>query len=354
MPVWKRCFCASFAGLLLTLSLVACGGPVEEKQAQQSAPAEEAPRKHYTDELHQRHTWLRLLWVEQYAELEKTIVEAYAQRAQGTISSNTLRGRFWQLQYADAAFAPKLDAWVAQENSPHAYLARGLNLLQRADNLRGSGPARSVPPEVMAQVKTLAQLGVADLEKSLELDARCAMCIGGKIWAAYFLGVSDPTLVDKALAIDPTLGQPVRAHFGLLYPEWGGSEAQMLAFIQKMEASSDTAKFVPRLHSLVELRRGLALQAQGKDIPAAIAAYEAAIAHYPDSDALKNVAELYLRQGQAGKAAKALDQNLEQDPWDLYTIEALAQAYFGLGESAKGKAMLEKRNELITRYRNGE
>ena len=131
MLIGKRRFCANLAGLLLTLLLAACSGPDEDRQAQQSAPVEEAPRKTYSDELHQRHTWLKLLWVEQYAELEKAIAEAYAQREQGAVSSNTLRGRFWQLQHADASFAPKFDAWVTQEKSAHAYLARGLNLLQR-------------------------------------------------------------------------------------------------------------------------------------------------------------------------------------------------------------------------------
>lgn len=350
----KRLFMLCVASLLVT-QLVGCGSPHEERQQTQSAGQAESPRKMYSDELHERHTWLKLLWIEQYAELDKTIADAYVQREKGTINSDRLRSRFWQLQQADGNFEPKLNAWVEQQNSAHAHLARGLYWLQRAENLRGSGPAREVSAEIMEQVRQLARRGVEDLQKALDLDAHCAMCVGGKIWAAYFLGLSDPSLVDKALVLDPTLGQPVIAHFGLLYPQWGGSEKEMTAFIQKMEAVPETARFTPRLHAMFYFRRGLVLHAEGKDIPAAIEAYETAIGYFPDSDALKNVAELYLRQGKPAKATQALERNLEEnDAWDLYTLEALAQAYFGQGDSAKGKAMLEKRNELIARFRNGE
>ena len=356
MRVWKKTLSAACAAFFLAAQLAGCSKAHEEsqQQAKQDVPQEDAPRKIYSDEQHERHTWLKLLWNEQYAELDKTIAAAYAQRDRGELSSDRLRGRFWQLQQADPpSFLPRIERWVEQQNSTYAYLARGLILLRGAGEVRGEGLARDVSEETWGHVRNLAQRGVDDMNKALELDPRCAMCVGGKIWAGYFLKGRDPRLIDQALALDPTLSQPVLAHFGLLYPQWGGSEAEMLAFIKKMEAAPETAKFSSQLNAVFYYRRGLDFQARGK-AAAAIKEYETALSFYPDSDALKNVAELYLQQGQPAKAAQALERNLEQDPWDLYTIEALAQAYIGQGESAKGKAMQEKRTELITRFRNGE
>lgn len=349
MHVFGARYSAVLIVALVFLALTGCQKP--EPPQVQAAP--EAPRKVYNDEQHERHTWLKLLWNEQYAELDKTIAAAYAQRDKGEISSNRLRGRFWQLQQADPSFMPRFERWVEVQNSSYAYLGRGLNLLRGAGEVRGEGLAREVSEETWGHVRNLAQRGVDDMNKALELDPRCAMCVGGKIWAGYFLKDREPGLIDKALALDPTLRQPVEAHFGLLYPQWGGSEAQMLAFIKRMEGSPDTAKHVPGLNALFYFRRGLGYQAKG-NVSEAIKEYETAISYYPDSDALKNVAELYVKEDQLDKAAAALEKNLQDDPWDLYTLEALAQVYFRQKENDKGKEMMAKRDELIARYRAGE
>ena len=177
----------------------------------------------YSDELHYRHVLLKLLWTEQYAELDKAIEQAYSERYKGKLSSNRLRGRFWQLQNADPAFESRFDAWVNAQKSAHAYLARGLFRLVRADKLRGDGVASRISSDKMEKVHELAQSAVDDLQLSREKDTRCAMCVGGEIWANLLLGRRDPELVETALALDPSLWQPVASHFISLFPQWGGS-----------------------------------------------------------------------------------------------------------------------------------
>ena len=101
-------------------------------------------------------------------------------------------------------------------------------------------------------------------------------------------------------------------------------------------------------------RRGLINQYEQLDYQEAIKNYEMAASHYPYDFAMKNLAELYMQQGDTQKAVTVLKRNLEaNDPWDLYSIEALAQAYFAQGEQSKGEAMIKKRDELLTRFRNG-
>ena len=309
----------------------------------------------YSDELHERHTLVKLLWEERYAELDQAIAQAYKEREKSRLSSNQLRTRIWQLQSVAPAFEPRFDNWVARQGSSHAHLARGWFRLEQASKTRGDGPASGIPPGRYDKVRELAQAGVDDLHQALSKDSRCAMCIGGEIFANLYLGRRDDELVERAFLIDRTLWQPVAAHFISLYPQWGGSEEEMQAFIQHMGTLKGTEKFVQRLNAMLHFQRGLAQQFTYRDSAEAIREYETAISHFPDSYALKNVAVMYSTQGQHDKAAAALERNLrENDEWDLYTIEALAQAYFAQGKRGEGDKMMKKRDELVRRFRNGE
>jgi tetratricopeptide (TPR) repeat protein len=309
----------------------------------------------YSDELHQRHSLLKLLWEERYAELDQAITQAYRERDKGKLSSNQLRTRIWQLQSVAPDFAPRFDSWVARQQSSHAYLARGWYRIEQASKIRGDGPASGVPPDRYAKVRELAELGIEDMRQALAKDSRCAMCIGGEIFANLYLGRRDDELLERAFLIDPTLWQPVAAHFISLYPQWGGSEEEMKAFIHRMGTLTRAEKVVQRLNAMFYFQRGLIQQFELRDYMAAIKEYETAISYFPDSFALKNIATIYSNQGRYDKAAEALERNLrDNDEWDLYTIEALAQAYFAQGKRGEGEKMIKRRVELLTRFRNGE
>ncbi|HEY9825417.1 MAG TPA: hypothetical protein V6D19_08220 [Stenomitos sp.] len=309
----------------------------------------------YSDELHQRHSLLKLLWNERYAELDGAITQAYVEKGKGKLSSNQIRSRFWQLEMVDPAFTPRFDGWVAKQDSSHAYLARGWFRLEQAQKTRGEGPYRDISPDRRTRVQELVLASVEDFHQALKKDPLCAMCVGGKIAANRYLGRRDPELIETALSIDPKLWQPVAAHFISLYPQWGGSEDEMKAFIRRMETVPGAEKSVRHLNAMFHFRRGLDHQYDTMNYPEAIKEYETAISYHPDSNALKNIAQLYSRQRQYDKAASALERNLhENDEWDLYTIEALAQAYFAQGKQRDGEKMMNKRDELIRRFRNGE
>lgn len=308
----------------------------------------------YSDELHQRHQLVFMLWNERYAELDQAIAQAYVEKGKGKLTSGQLRTRFWQLQNVDAAYEPEFDAWVARSGSAHAYLARGWFRLEQASRARGDAPASKTPPERFAKSREKALSGVDDLHQALKKDPLCAMCVGGEIYANLYLGRRDPELVETALRLDPNLWQPVAAHFISLYPQWGGSEEEMQAFIRRMDTKGNE-KTVRRLNAMFYFRRGLAQQYNFRNYDEAIKEYETAISYSPNDDALKNVAEIYAQQGKHDKAAAALERNLrDNDEWDLYTIEALAQAYFAQGKNSDGTKMMRKRDELIRRFRNGE
>lgn len=309
----------------------------------------------YSDELSHRHSLLKLLWTEQYAKLDEAITQAYVDKRKGKLTSNQLRTRFWQLQYADPAFTGRFDTWVARQDSAHAHLARGWFRLQQASKIRGDGPSAGIPPDRKSAMRALALAGEEDMAQALIKDPLCAMCVGGQIYANLYLGIRDSALIEKALSLDPDLWQPVAAHFISISPQWGGAAGEMEGFVRTMEERGRSKEFLNRLNAMLFFQYGLIEQYDHKDFALAIEKYERAISYFPNSDALKNVAELYANQGRHDKAEAALERNLrENDEWDLYSIEALAQAYFAQGKTGDGKKMMRKRDELVRRFRNGE
>lgn len=308
----------------------------------------------YSDELSHRHNWLKLLWTEEYRELDQAIAKAYAYWRKGQLTSNQIRTRFWQLQHADPNFSGKFDRWVASQDSAHAYLARGWFRLQQASNVRGDGPLANVSPDREETMRSMMQGGTEDMRQALRRDPLCAMCVGGEIFANLYLGERDPSLIDKALSLDPKLWQPVAAHLISLSPQWGGSDEEMVAFIRNMQERGTSKEVLDRLQAQRYFQLGVIEQYSG-DSGKAVERYETALSYYPNSDALKNVAEIYAAQGRHDKAEASLERNLrENDEWDLYTIEALARVYFAQGKTRDGEKMNRKREELIGRFRRGE
>jgi hypothetical protein len=56
---------------------------------------------------------------------------------------------------------------------------------------------------------------------------------------------------------------------------------------------------------------------------------------------------------EVGKAVTIQENNLKlNDAWDLYTVKALAQAYFESGRQDKREETLRKRDEAQHRYNN--
>lgn len=81
--------------------------------------------------------------------------------------------------------------------------------------------------------------------------------------------------------------------------------------------------------------------------------YERGRTEHPYDMLMKHLAAAYMEKKEVGKAVTILEDNLKlNDAWDLYTIEALAQAYFESEQQDKGKEMLRKRDEAQHRYNN--
>lgn len=309
----------------------------------------------YDDNLHVRHGMLKLLWTEQYAELDRALDEQYRLYQDGKLKAAAFVSQLWTLQMADKDhFSQRFDAWVAaRPDSRWASLAQGLFFLQAAWNARGQDVAARTPEHQMAAMREWAQRAVATLRRAADNEVSPALYGGGLIGAGMLLGDSSGSegLMRAALDADPKIWMAPIAYFQQLYPQWGGSEEAMLGFIDEIRGQHP--QLAARLDADVWWRRGLDDETSGR-IESAMVRYESAIAIYPHADALKNLGEIYVRAGRCKDAEKVLETNLEKnDPWDLWTIEMLHQAQTCNGDSLKAMLTMGKRDELIRRYREG-
>jgi tetratricopeptide (TPR) repeat protein len=181
----------------------------------------------------------------------------------------------------------------------------------------------------------------------------CALCSAERIRINRALGQplrDSEYLLDEALLADPGAPSAVFQYFAHLYPQWGGSFEQMRAFIDHIQSRVNDPAILAELESRFCWEQARAAESR-RDNKSAFAWYERGVTAHPYDMLMKNLAEAYTERGEYRKAVDILERNLQvNDPWDLYTIEALAQAYFRSDQQKQGEAMMQKRDEAQERY----
>lgn len=311
--------------------------------------------KAYNDNLHVRHGMLKRLWTQQYAELDESLDQQYQLYQEGKLKAGDFVRQLWTLRMADAQFAGRFETWVATRPDSHwADLAHGLFLLESAWKARGSDIVARTSENGMAAMRGLAESAARTLRRAAGKGVSPALYGGGLISAGMLLNdtADSEEIVHAAMSADPKFWMAPIAYFQQLYPQWGGSEEAMQCFIDGIRG--EHPQLAAYLDADMLWRRGLDFESDGQAEPA-IQRYESAISIYPHADALKNLGELYVHAGRCKEAVKVLETNLEKnDKWDLWTLEMLHQAQVCGGDPAGAQRTLNRRDELIRRYRQGE
>lgn len=308
----------------------------------------------YSDEEHNKNVLNGMLVHEEYEDLEEALAEAEKQYLLQKITARQLQDRWHTLAdiNADGVIA-RFDAWVARTGSGYAHLSRGSYLQVQAWETRGGKLARDTSAAQFAQFKQLAERAEEDLVVAQQKLSVCVLCAAERIRVNRALGrpLEDSVqLLDEALSIDPKMPAAVFSFFPSLFPQWGGSFGQMRAFIEEMEGRVQDPAIIAELESRYAWEQARAAESRN-DEEAAFDWYRRGVTDHPYDMLMKNLAESYSKRGEYQKAIETLEQNLSiNNPWDLYTVEALAQAYFSAGRQEDGEAMMRKRDELQSRY----
>jgi tetratricopeptide (TPR) repeat protein len=311
----------------------------------------------YHDNLHTQHHQLWLMWNSQFDELEQSLDEQYALLKKSKLKSKEFSKQIQAFEYADGSANTHFEDFInVKPNSKWAQAFYAKFLIRQAANARGDQYAVDTPDTSMDKMHEIALKAVKQLEIARANQAPMDLYASAQLTANRLLNVDTPdedlSLVHEAMARDGYTWSAPLSYFQSLYPQWGGSEQAMMAFIKDVKSSNP--KLASALSADFYWRRGLDFSVQG-DVEQSIQAYEKAIQFYPDSMAINNLAGKYVQTGRCDEAIKVYERNLaENDEWDLYTLESLMQAHQCAGNEYAASRVNKKRQELFSRYQAGE
>ena len=308
----------------------------------------------YHDEEHERNVLNGMLVNEEYGKLETALSKANGKYDLKKLPPNIWAARFHTLADINADnIIVRFDSWVEEKDSGYAHLARGMFLLVQAWEARGSKLAAQTSDAQFNAFRNLATRAQADLTIAGEKLTACALCAGELITANRALGGppdENASLLEAAIRYDPYMERPILNFFPSLFPQWGGSFEEMESFISAMRNKVKDPAIIDKLESRMCWERGRQAE-QEKNPSLTFEWYQRGVNAHPYDMLMKNLAEIHSKNGDHQQAAAILEKNIVANgEWDLYTTEALAQAYYSLGDNNKGDKMMKKRDELHRRY----
>lgn len=290
------------------------------------------------DNLHTRVHQLLFLWNSRYPELEASLNDQYALYQSGKLEAREFSNQIFFLEYANEGAEAKFVGYEqAIPDSKWAHLLHGLYLNRLAVDARGQELASKTPQQNFNKMRELALQANELLATAHQHQAPFSLYAGGMLEVNRMLNtqIGNKKIVDEAIAGDPNIRRAPYNYFLTLYPQWGGSEEAMKAYIE--EVKPNNPKLANALQAKFYWRKGKQYSVGG-ETKLAVIQYKLAADTSPDVNALKDLGEIYLQQNQCDDAVKVLTRNLtENDEWDTWTLKALKQAYDCAGNSESTK-----------------
>ena len=306
------------------------------------------------DKLHTRVYQLLLLWNSRYPELEASLNEQYSLYKSGKLSGDEFSNQIFFIEYANKGADAKFVGYEhAMPKSKWSYLLHGLYINRLAGDVRGQEVVSKTPKENFNKMHELALQAKDLLVVAHHKQAPFSLYAGGMIEVNRMLNTQEGNkkIVDEAVARDPSIWRAPYNYFLTLYPQWGGSEDAMNAYIAEIQLSNP--KLAKALQAKFYWRKGKKYAVDG-ETELAITQYKLAAITSPDANTLKDLGEIYLQKKQCDDAIKVLTRNItENDEWDTWTLKTLKQAYDCSGNGWMAGQVQSKIDELFARYTRG-
>lgn len=203
-----------------------------------------------------------LLRERQYADLERDLGAVQLAYERGERSESELDHAFAPFQSENVALGPLIHGWTeAYPESYAAHHAMASWLLGQAWRARGHTQFQFVSDRGRRGLTNLLQAAESWARPALDLTAKPLLtCIvlgaianthGNELSLEDVQAGRFPDWYERGLRADPHSLRLRRTLLATLRPEWGGSEAHMLAFLRSQEAflsSADAAKLWAEYH----------------------------------------------------------------------------------------------------------
>jgi hypothetical protein len=168
----------------------------------------------------------------------------------GSINEQDLQSTFSAFYATDPGLAPKFDSWIAKYPQSYvAHLARGIyykrvGLKQRAeDSIEDAGPGQ------IQDMESAFRKSSKDLSDSFAMDDKPLLSYLNSISISSYFGnrQESRTLLDLSLKIDPNTFVVRESYMVTLQTRWGGSLAQMKAFLHECKKAHLSAVHIREL-----------------------------------------------------------------------------------------------------------
>ena len=253
----------------------------EEKEPERQADAQpvgERPKLLAVDPV-QRDV-IALLEKGDHAELERLLGGYQQSFEQDPRGAATLENAFRSLRKAPRSAEPVLNEWV--EKSPTSYaarLARGTFYIYQGLEARGSAYATDTPEENFRAMRAYLGKARPDLELSLNLTRKPYLSQWSLMTIARQSGNRSAATAHylEAVKLAPDSIELRLAHMANLEPRWGGSYAEMEAFVAESRAQLKDPGAAARLAARIPANRAQE-RINAKDFAKALIYYDEAIA----------------------------------------------------------------------------
>ncbi len=197
----------------------------------------------------------------------------------GTADEVELRDAYRVFYALDEAQLATLRRWAAQ--SPASYPARlalGIHYRRASSDARGGQYIRDTPEDDLRRARRLAADAAAELDASMRLTAKPYLSLFHRMEIDGTFGSHGDLQRDERLAAKMLPGNYLaRMRFvNFTTPRWGGSYAEVDAFIARARAEGAPASALARMEAVELADKGLTLQERG-DVAGELDAYRAAL-----------------------------------------------------------------------------
>jgi hypothetical protein len=207
-------------------------------------------------------------WLERndVASLDKYFQGIQRDFENGSLSEDDLRNAFRPIYVLDAKGVKNLTSWAARApRSYAAHLARGIYLKKVGEKVRGEKFVQEIPVEKLTEANEYFARANRELRKSLPLTSKPYLSIFHMLSIAQWMGKQSDAEILLAVAnkMYPSNAMSRCRFVKILLPRWGGSYAEVDAFIAHTRKEGVPATVIYGLVAIEEDDIGRGFESHG-------------------------------------------------------------------------------------------
>lgn len=272
----------------------------------------------------------------QFTALNRYYAQVQAGYDNGSIPDESLRSAFRHFYDDSPDLAARYAAWVKDmPNSYVAHLARAIYYIRVGEASRGNMTIGYTSSAQLDGMDAAFATASGELEKSLLLEKKPLLSVFYQLDIGKFEGEAahNQTLFQSSLAIDRRNFIVREMYMLTLQTAWGGSTAQLKAFVADNRTAGLSARQMKDLESIVFEDEAWVDEVDNRNYKRAATEYLEAAKLSADQTCLLCAGRALVAAEDFPDAATVLTQYLARDPKSVEALTLRVYAYYKLGRN---------------------